>query len=59
MANENKCGFAKAVNEYLATHCVAGLSDWDDFQKYAATPAVKGAVDATVQPCHKARRVRT
>lgn len=58
MANENQCGFAKAVNEYLATHCVAGLSDWNDFQKYAAAPAVKGTVDATVQPCHKARRVR-
>ena len=58
MANENKCGFAKAVNEYLATHPVKGLADWGDFQKFAAAPAVKGAVDATVQPCHKARRVR-
>lgn len=58
MANENQCGFAKAVNEYLATHCVMGLADWNDFQKYAAAPAVRGAVDATVQPCHKARRVR-
>ena len=58
MANENQCGFAKAVNEYLATHPVKGLADWGDFQKFAAAPAVKGAVDATVQPCHKARRVR-
>ena len=58
MANENQCGFAKAVNEYLATHPVKGLADWGDFQKYAATPAVKGAVDATVQPCHKARKIR-
>ena len=58
MGNETNCGFAKAVNEYLATHPVKGLADWGDFQKFAATPAVKGAVDATVQPCHKARRVR-
>ena len=58
MANENQCGFAKAVNEYLATHPVKGLADWGDFQKFAAAPAVKGAVDATVQPCHKARRIR-
>ena len=58
MSNETNCGFAKAVNEYFATHPVKGLADWGDFQKYVASAPVKGAVDATVQPCHKARRVR-
>ena len=58
MGNETNCGFENTVNEYLATHSVKGLSDWGDFQKFAATAPVKGEVDATVQPCHKARRVR-
>lgn len=58
MGSETNCGFEKAVNEYLATHPVKGLADWGDFQKFAATAPVKGAVDATVYPCHKARRIR-
>ena len=58
MSCEKECGFAKAVDEYFATHPVAGIADCGDFKKYAASAPVGGAVDATVQPCHKARRVR-
>ena len=58
MSCEKDCGFTKAVNEYFATHPVAGIADCPDFIKYAAAAPVKGNVDATVQPCHKARRVR-
>lgn len=58
MGKENQYDFEKAVDEYLATHPVKGLADWNDFRKFAATAPVKGTVDATVQPCHKARRVR-
>ena len=58
MGNKKSGGFEKAVDEYLATHPLRGLSDWADFQKYAAGPAWRGTVDATVLPCHKAQRVR-
>ncbi len=58
MSIEKQCGFSKAVNEYLATHPVKGMADIRDFSKFAATTPVKGAVDATVQPCHKERKVR-
>ena len=52
------CGFSKTANEDLATHPVAGVADCGDLKKYASSAAWKGSVDATVQPCHKARRVR-
>jgi len=58
MSCEKDCGFTKAVNEYFATHPVAGIADCPDFIKYAAATPVKGNVDATVQPCHKSRHVR-
>ncbi len=58
MSIEKQCGFSKAVNEYLATHPVKGMADIRDFNKFAASAPVKGVVDATVQPCHKARKVR-
>ena len=58
MGSANQRGFERAVDEYLATHPVAGMFDWNDFRKFAATAPAKGTVDATVLPCHKARRVR-
>ncbi len=58
MNNDKQCAFSKAIDEYLATHPVKGIADSREFWQYAAKPTANGGVDATVQPCHKARRVR-
>ena len=50
--------FAATVEDYLATHPVAGMETYADFCRLVAQPAANGAVDATVQPCHKARKIR-
>ncbi len=50
--------FAAEVEGYLATHPVAGMETYADFCRLVAQPAAQGAVDATVRPCHKARKVR-
>ncbi len=58
MNNGKQCAFSKAIDEYLATHPVKGIADSREFWKYTTKPPASGSVDATVQPCHKARRVR-
>ena len=50
--------FADEVERYLATHPVCGMETYADFCRLVAQPAATGAVDATVQPCHKARKIR-
>ncbi len=50
--------FAEEVERYLATHPVAGMETYADFCRLVAQPAAEGTVDATVQPCHKARKIR-
>ena len=50
--------FAEEVERYLATHPVAGMETYADFCRLVAQPAAEGMVDATVQPCHKARKIR-
>lgn len=50
--------FAAEVEKYLATHPVDGMETYANFCRLVAQPAAEGAVDATVQPCHKARKIR-
>lgn len=50
--------FAAEVEHYLAAHRVAGMETYADFCRLVAQPAAESAVDATVQPCHKARKIR-
>ena len=56
--DKNADVFAKTVNEFLATHQVAGIEDYAAFARYAAEVPVKGTVSAEVTPAHKARKVR-
>ncbi len=50
--------FADEVERYLATHPVAGMDSYANFCRLVAQPAAQGAVDAVVQPDHKARKIR-
>jgi len=50
--------FAATVEKYFATHPVAGLDSYADFCRLVAQPVAGGDIDATVQPRHKARKVR-
>lgn len=58
MNSDKEDVFAKTVNEFLATHQVAGIEDYAAFSRYAATTPAKGTVAAEVTPAHKARKVR-
>ncbi len=51
--------FAAEAKRYLATHEVAGVDSFQALLKLIGEPCGEGvAVDATVQPRHKARKVR-
>ena len=50
--------FAQEVERYLAVHPVEEVRDYGDFCRLVAQPAAGGDVDATVRPCHKARKIR-
>ena len=50
--------FSEEVERYLAVHPVAGLDSYADFCTLVAQPAARGEVDATVQPAHKAKKIR-
>ena len=50
--------FAQEVENFLATHPVEGMANYGDFCRVVVETPVTGTVDATVQACHKARKVR-
>ena len=58
LADDTPRSFAQEVERYLAVHPVEGVGGYGDFCRLVAQPAAEGAVDATVRPCHKARRIR-
>ena len=54
-----KGGFADAANRYLASHKVEGVGDANALMHVIGAPCGDAAaVDATVEPRHKARKVR-
>lgn len=59
VAAKNPRTFASDVGKYLSTHAVAGVSDFQTLQRLIGEPCGEAvAVDATVEPRHKARKVR-
>ena len=58
VAADEPPSFAATVENYLATHPVAGIENYADFCRLVSAPAAQGAVDATVQTSHKTRRIR-
>ena len=57
-ADDTPRAFAQEVERFLATHPVTGMVAYADFCRLVAQPAAEGAVDATVQPSHKAKKIR-
>ena len=58
-AEKAKASFESEVGRYLAGHSLSGVKTCEDLKALIAAPCGEAAkIEATVQPCHAAKKVR-